>query len=192
MYPGARARVLTMSWPPVIIAPGHPMARSSSKSLTRDTKASNRSLSRHYSGDSHRLFSGGRSQLTAEQIIIIAKTYYSQVVNKVPGNPALRKYDVGLGRDLDISFSEYWEEVRAVARAWIRLGLEPRHTVSVLGHSDPRHHISNLATIMAGGFTGGMYLTNTAAACEYIARDSRANIIVVGDHKQLDKIVSIR
>ena len=118
--------------------------------------------------------------------------HYSQVVNKVPGSPALRKYDSGLGRDLDISFSEYWEEVRIVARAWIRLGLAPRHTVSVLGHSDPRHHISNMATIMAGGFTGGMYLTNTAAACEYIARDSRANIIVVGDHKQLDKIVSIR
>ena len=37
-----------------------------------------------------------------------------------------------------------------------------------------------------------MYLTNTPAACEYIARDSRANIIVVGDTKQLDKILSIR
>ena len=104
----------------------------------------------------------------------------------------MRKYDSGLGRDLDTSFSEYWEQVRTVARAWVGLGLAPRQTVSVLGHSDPRHHISNMATIMAGGFTGGMYLTNTAAACEYIATDSRANIIVVGDHKQLDKIVSIR
>ena len=51
---------------------------------------------------------------------------------------------------------------------------------------------SNMAAIHAGGFTGGMYLTNTASACEYIAKDSRANIIVVGDQKQLDKILSIK
>ena len=79
-----------------------------------------------------------------------------------------------------------------MARAFISLGLSPLHTVSVLGHSDPCHHISNLATIHAGGFTGGMYLTNTAEACQYIARDSRANIIVVGDQLQLHKILSIR
>ena len=41
-------------------------------------------------------------------------------MDKVPDRPALRKYDSGLGHDLDISFSEYWEEVRLVARAWIR------------------------------------------------------------------------
>ena len=79
-----------------------------------------------------------------------------------------------------------------MAKAFISLGLSPLHTVSVLGHSDPCHHMANLATIHAGGFTGGMYLTNTPAACHHIARDSRANIIVVGDHKQLDKILAIK
>ena len=79
-----------------------------------------------------------------------------------------------------------------MAKAFISLGLSPLHTVSVLGHSDPCHHTANLATIHAGGFTGGMYLTNTPAACQHIARDSRANIIVVGDTAQLEKIVSIR
>ena len=79
-----------------------------------------------------------------------------------------------------------------MAKAFISLGLSPLHTVSVLGHSDPCHHTANLATIHAGGFTGGMYLTNTPAACQHIARDSRANIIVVGDGKQLDKILAIR
>ena len=83
-------------------------------------------------------------------------------------------------------------QVQTVAKAFISLGLSPLHTVSVLGHSDPCHHMANLATIHAGGFTGGMYLTNTPAACHHIARDSRANIIVVGDHKQLDKILAIK
>ena len=48
---------------------------------------------------------------------------------------------------------------------------------------------SNLAAIHAGGFATGIYQTNTAAACEYIARDSRANIVVVGDHDQLAKVL---
>ena len=49
-----------------------------------------------------------------------------------------------------------------------------------------------MAAIHAGAFAGGMYQTNTAEACSYIARDSRANIIVVGDTIQLEKILSIR
>ena len=114
-----------------------------------------------------------------------------QIVERVPGNLALRKRDDN-GQHMDWTYEQYYEQVRTVARAFISLGLSPLHTVSVLGHSDPCHHISNLATIHAGAFTGGMYLTNTAQACEYIAQDSRANIIVVGDQVQLDKILSIR
>ena len=46
-------------------------------------------------------------------------------------------------------------------RAFISLGLEPLHTVSVLGYPHPCQHISNMAAIHAGGFFGGMYQTNT-------------------------------
>ena len=49
-----------------------------------------------------------------------------------------------------------------------------------------------MAAIHAGAFTAGIYQTNSPAACQYIARDSRANIIVVGDTAQLHKILSIR
>ena len=48
---------------------------------------------------------------------------------------------------------------------------------------------SNLAAIHAGGFATGIYQTNTTAACEYIAQDSRANIVVVGDQEQLAKVL---
>ena len=112
-------------------------------------------------------------------------------MEKVPDGPALRMRGEG-GRHIDWSYTEYYEEVLTVARAWISLGLEPLHTVSVVGHPHPRHHISNLAAIHAGAFTAGIYQTNSPEASSYIARDSRANIIVVGDSTQLEKIVSIR
>lgn len=41
------------------------------------------------------------------------------------------------------------------------------------------------------GFAVGIYATNNAEACEYVAKDSKANIIVVENHEQLKKILKI-
>ena len=75
---------------------------------------------------------------------------------------------------------------------FISLGLEPFHTVGILGHNSPEWHISNVGAIHAGGFATGIYQTNTKEACSYIANDSRANIIIVDDEEQLNKILAIR
>ncbi len=37
----------------------------------------------------------------------------------------------------------------------------------------------------------GIYTTNSSDACLYVAKDSRANVIVVENHKQLDKILQV-
>lgn len=37
----------------------------------------------------------------------------------------------------------------------------------------------------------GIYATNSPEACQYVAVDSRANIIVVENQKQLDKILQV-
>lgn len=37
----------------------------------------------------------------------------------------------------------------------------------------------------------GIYATNSPEACHYLASDSRANIIVVENQKQLDKILQV-
>ena len=118
-------------------------------------------------------------------------TLLRQTVERFPDQTALRTRREE-GDPWSWTYSEYLQEVRQVARAWISLGLLPQHTLSVLGHPHPRQHIANMAAIHAGAFAGGMYQTNTAEACKYIARDSRANIIVVGDTVQLEKILSIK
>ena len=118
-------------------------------------------------------------------------TLLRQTVERWPHQTALRAR-TDEGEAVSWSYSHYLQEIRQVGRAWISLGLQPHHTVSVLGHPHPRQHIANMAAIHAGAFAGGMYQTNTAEACSYIARDSRANIIVVGDNTQLEKILSIR
>ena len=42
------------------------------------------------------------------------------------------------------------------------------------------------------GFAAGIYTTNTAEACLHCALNSQANIIVVEDRKQLEKVLEIK
>jgi len=112
-------------------------------------------------------------------------------VDRLPDGRALQKRGKS-GEELVWTWAEYHIQVLSVARAFIELGLEPFHTVAILGHNDPCWHISNLAAVHAGGCATGIYQTNSASACQYIAEDSRANILVVGDLEQLAKVLSIR
>lgn len=41
------------------------------------------------------------------------------------------------------------------------------------------------------GIVAGIYATNSPEACQYVASDSKANIIVVENQKQLDKILQV-
>ncbi len=52
--------------------------------------------------------------------------------------------------------------------------------------------IAQAGAILAGGFSSGIYTTNTPEACAYIARNCRAQVLVVEDEKQLDKILQIK
>jgi long-chain-fatty-acid--CoA ligase ACSBG len=46
--------------------------------------------------------------------------------------------------------------------------------------------------VFAGGIATGIYPTNSPEACKYIAENCRADILVVEDHKQLEKILSVK
>jgi len=118
-------------------------------------------------------------------------TLFRQQVEAIPDNKALRALG-RQGEDIHWTWTQYHEEVSAAAKGFIELGLEPFHTVTILGHNDPSWHISALAAIHAGGFGCGIYQTNGPAACQYIAKDSKANIMVVGDLDQLQKVLEIR
>ncbi|XP_036139807.1 very long-chain-fatty-acid--CoA ligase bubblegum [Monomorium pharaonis] len=96
------------------------------------------------------------------------------------------------GKRTMYTFQEYESTVRIVAKAFLKLGLERHHSVCILGFNSPEWFISDLATIYAGGFATGIYTTNSPEACHYCAEHSRANIIVVEDDKQLQKILQIK
>ncbi|CAG4978648.1 unnamed protein product [Parnassius apollo] len=91
-----------------------------------------------------------------------------------------------------ITYKQYQERVRTIAKAFLKLGLERHHSVCILGFNSEEWYIADLAAIHAGGYAAGIYTTNSPEACYHCLETSRANICAVQDKKQLDKILSIR
>ncbi len=107
------------------------------------------------------------------------------------GNKVALKTKIN-GEWTEMTWNEYYNQVRTTARAFIGLGLEVGKAVSILGNNCPQWFISDLAGIFAGGVPGGIYTTNSPEQCQYIAEHSEANIAVVEDSEQLAKFKEIR
>lgn len=90
------------------------------------------------------------------------------------------------------TYKEYYDDVWRAAKAMIKLGLEPYHGVGIVGFNSPEWFIADVAAIFAGGFAAGIYTTNSPEACQYVAESCEANIIVVENDMQLQKILKVR
>ncbi|NWV06602.1 ACBG2 ligase, partial [Ptilonorhynchus violaceus] len=73
----------------------------------------------------------------------------------------------------------------------LQLGLERFHGVGILGFNSAEWFIADIGAILAGGFAVGIYTTNSPEACRYVAESCSANVIVVENQKQLQKILEI-
>ena len=92
------------------------------------------------------------------------------------------------GRWVSWTYAEYETDIRRVAKAFIKLGLRPHHSVAIMGHNAPEWHLSNVAAVVAGGIATGVYPTNSSEAVNYVLEHSRADILVVGDSENLAKL----
>jgi len=90
------------------------------------------------------------------------------------------------------TYTQYLQDIRSAAKAFISLGLEQHHAVNILGFNAPEWHISNIASVVAGGLATGIYTTNSPDAVRYVAQHSRANIMVLEDEEQYEKIRGVQ
>ncbi|MBK8239078.1 MAG: AMP-binding protein [Deltaproteobacteria bacterium] len=109
---------------------------------------------------------------------------------KVHGEkPALRHKQGGTWRTT--TWAEYRNHARAAAKSLIKLGLEPGKGVAIIGFNCPQWAIADVATIYAGGAPAGIYTTNSADQCKYIAGHSEAQVAVVENREQLAKFKEV-
>ncbi|XP_065884225.1 long-chain-fatty-acid--CoA ligase ACSBG2-like [Dysidea avara] len=91
-----------------------------------------------------------------------------------------------------LTYTQYLKLIYNTAKSFLKLGLEPYHSVGILGFNSVEWFASSLGAMFAGGLSTGIYTTNSPEACHYILENCKANIVVVENQKQLDKIIEIR
>uniref|UniRef100_A0A8C1LYJ0 long-chain-fatty-acid--CoA ligase n=1 Tax=Cyprinus carpio TaxID=7962 RepID=A0A8C1LYJ0_CYPCA len=112
---------------------------------------------------------------------------FQATVQKYGGYPALRGKKEGTW--VTLTYKEYYQHARAAARSFLKLGLERFHGVGILGFNSPEWFIADVGCILAGGLATGIYTTNSPEACQYVAGNCEANVLVVENNKQLVKIL---
>ncbi|XP_055713765.1 very long-chain-fatty-acid--CoA ligase bubblegum [Phlebotomus papatasi] len=127
----------------------------------------------------------------AAQDPISVPTLLNRSARDYPNHPAL-VYKNPNNVWQTVTYSEYKANVYKVAKAFIKLGLQPRHSVGILAFNSPEWFYSELAAIHAGGIVTGIYTTNSADAVYHVLSTSEANIVIVDDSKQMEKVRSIR
>lgn len=115
-----------------------------------------------------------------------------KIVENYPNNTALMYKDEVTKDWAGITYKEYREKVEKMAKVFIKLGLERHGTVAVLAFNSVEWFVSELAAIHAGGVICGIYPTNSVESCAYILELSKANIVVVDDTKQMEKIHQLK
>ncbi|HSH03937.1 MAG TPA: long-chain fatty acid--CoA ligase [Anaerolineae bacterium] len=83
---------------------------------------------------------------------------------------------------------DYVAQVRQAGRALIALGVEPGDIVCILGFNRPEWVIMDLAGMLVGGATAGIYTTNSAGEVQYITNHAEAKVILLEDEGQWEKI----
>ncbi|KAB0400783.1 hypothetical protein E2I00_004806 [Balaenoptera physalus] len=115
--------------------------------------------------------------------------FFRESVNRFGTYPALASKKNGKWEVLN--YNQYYEACRKAARALLKLGLEPFHSVGILGFNSVEWFLAALGAIFAGGFCVGIYATNSAEVCQYIIAHAKVNILLVENDLQLQKILSI-
>ncbi|XP_028620220.1 long-chain-fatty-acid--CoA ligase ACSBG2 [Grammomys surdaster] len=114
---------------------------------------------------------------------------FQESVERFGAYPALATKN---GKKWDtLTFSQYYEVCRKVARSLMKLGLQRFHGVGILGFNSVEWVVAALGTIMAGGLCVGIYATNSAEACQYVIKQANVNVLIVENDQQLQKILSI-
>ncbi|KAJ3603489.1 hypothetical protein NHX12_028234 [Muraenolepis orangiensis] len=126
---------------------------------------------------------GSESPITVHQLLL-------ETVESFGDHAALAtKRD---GQWVTVSWLQFYHQCRSAAKSFLKLGLERYHGVGILGFNSQEWFVSAIGCILAGGLSAGIYTTNSPEACQYVAANCEANVLVVENHKQLVKILQVK
>ncbi len=107
-----------------------------------------------------------------------------------PDRIALRMKEYGIWHD--ISWKQYYENVKKVSMGLHALGVKRGNHVAIVGENQPEWLYSAMGVMSLGGIFVGVYTTNPAAECEYVVGHSESVVFFCEDEEQFDKALVFR
>ncbi len=107
-----------------------------------------------------------------------------------PARIAMRRKDYGIWHD--ITWEQYYENVRKVALGLHALGVKRNDHVSIVGENKPEWLYSAMGVMSLGAIFVGVYTTNPVAECEYVVGHSESVVFFCEDEEQFDKALAFR
>ena len=107
-----------------------------------------------------------------------------------PRRVAMRMKDYGIWHD--ITWEQYYDNVRNVALGLHELGVRRADHVAIIGENKPEWLFSAMGVMSLGATFVGVYTTNPAAECEYVVGHSESVVFICDDEEQFDKALMFR
>ncbi len=103
---------------------------------------------------------------------------------------AMRKKEFGLWHD--ISWNEYYENVKNIACALMALGLKKGDCAAIIGDNSPEWVYASVGIQCCGAGAAGVYATNAWQQVKYVVSNADAKFLFVENEEQLDKWLHFR
>ena len=112
-------------------------------------------------------------------------------VDRYRDQPAYRWFTAP-GQTESVTWGEFYNQVRQVAKSLMALGVEPGDKVNIISYSCYRWVLTDMGITSAGAATVGIYQSNLPKDCQYIIDHSDAVVVFAEDNQQMDKLFEIR
>ena len=115
---------------------------------------------------------------------------FQQTARNMGDKTALRQKKLGLWED--ISWTEYYQQVRKLGIALIAKGLQAGDKVAILAENCFEWVVIDMAVQMAGGVSVGIYTTSAWQQVAYIVKHSECKFLFAENEEQVDKWLNFK
>ena len=102
------------------------------------------------------------------------------------------KWFVDAGRTESVTWKQFYEQVKTVAKSLMALGVKKDDKVNIISYTCYPWVIADFGITSIGGSTVGIYQSNLPQDCKYIINHSDAVLVFAEDESQLKKLLEIR
>ena len=115
--------------------------------------------------------------------------FIAQQASKRPDRKALVEVDPAAGW-VSMTWGEYWDAVRNLAKGLIGLGVQAGDGVALIGNNRRDWVISQMGISAAAAVPAPIYVTNTVDQLAYIVNHCRAKVAICDSQAQLEKYLA--